>query len=51
MSELLAPTRLDFSTEFAQGFEGMTEEPVSLDELMAAREAIIKEIVGKMSDE
>jgi predicted nucleotidyltransferase component of viral defense system len=47
-SELLDPTRLDISEEFKRGFEGMTEDPVTLDELLKAREALIGEIVGKM---
>lgn len=50
MSEVLAPTRKDIGDEFRRGFDGMTDEPVSLDELLAAREAIISEIVGKMPD-
>jgi predicted nucleotidyltransferase component of viral defense system len=50
MSEVLAPTRKDISAEFLRGFEGMTEEPVSRDELIAAREALIAEIVGRMPD-
>jgi predicted nucleotidyltransferase component of viral defense system len=50
MSEVLAPTRKDISDEFLRGFEGMTERPVSRDELIAAREALIAEIVGKMPD-
>lgn len=50
MSEVLAPTFKDISEEFLHGFEGMTEQPVSRDELVAAREALITEIVGRMSD-
>lgn len=50
MSEVLAPTRKDFSEEFLRGFEGMTEQPVSHDELIAAREALISDIVGWMPD-
>jgi predicted nucleotidyltransferase component of viral defense system len=50
MSEVLAPTRKDISAEFLRGFEGMTEEPVSRDELIAAREILIAEIVGRMPD-
>ena len=50
MSEVLAPTRKDISDEFFRGFEGMTEQPVSRDELIAAREALIVEIVGKMPE-
>lgn len=51
MSEVLAPTRKDISDEFLRGFEGMTEEPVSRDELIEAREALIADIVGEMPDE
>lgn len=50
MSEVIAPTRKDITGEFARGFEGMTEEPVSLDELLDAREALIAKIVGAMPD-
>jgi predicted nucleotidyltransferase component of viral defense system len=50
MSEVLAPTRKDISEEFFRGFEGMTEQPVSRDELVEAREALIGGIVGKMPD-
>jgi predicted nucleotidyltransferase component of viral defense system len=48
MSEVLAPTRKDISDEFLRGFEGMTERPVSRDELIAAREALVDQIVVKM---
>lgn len=51
MSEVLAPTRKDISDEFLRGFQGMTEEPVTKEELIAAREAIISEIVDNMPDE
>lgn len=47
MSEVLAPTRKDISAEFLRGFEGMTEEPVSRDELIAAREALIAEMLAR----
>jgi hypothetical protein len=50
MSEVLAPTRKDISDEFFRCFEGMTKHPVSRDELVAAREALIGEIVGEMPD-
>jgi predicted nucleotidyltransferase component of viral defense system len=49
MSEVLSPARKDISEEFLRGFEGMTDKPVSRDELVAAREALITEIVGSMS--
>ena len=51
MPEVLAPTRKDITTEFARGFQGMTEEPVALDGLVAAREAMIASIVGRMPDD
>jgi hypothetical protein len=48
MAEVLAPTRLDIEGEFRTNFQGMTLEPISLDELLAARERLIAEIVGNM---
>ena len=51
MSEVLAPTRKEFSHEFERGFEGMTVAQVYLDDLIAAREAMIAEIVGQMPTE
>ncbi len=48
MSEVLAPTRKDIAQEFERGFVGMTEAQVSLDDLLAAREAMIAELVGRM---
>ncbi|MEO9338869.1 nucleotidyl transferase AbiEii/AbiGii toxin family protein [Mesorhizobium sp. SB112] len=51
ISEVLVPRRKDISQEFAQGFDGMTAEPVELDELLAAREALIAAIAGGMPDE
>ena len=40
MFEVLAPTRKDISDEFLRGFEGMTPQPVSRDDLIAARETL-----------
>jgi predicted nucleotidyltransferase component of viral defense system len=51
MSEVLAPTRLDIKQEFERGFAGMTEEPVTLEELLKTREEFIAELVGKMPQE
>lgn len=48
MSEVLAPRRRDIAQEFDRGFVGMTESPVTLDELLDAREQTIAEIVGNM---
>lgn len=50
MSEVLAPTRKDISGEFARGFQGMTDESVTLEELIAAREALIAAAIGGMPD-
>ena len=50
MNEVLAPTRKDITGEFKRGFEGMTKETVSLDDLLEAREAVIATIVGAMPD-
>lgn len=51
MSEVLSPTRKEISEEFLRGFEGMTDAPVEIADLVAAREALIDEMVGKMPDE
>jgi len=50
MAEVLAPRRKDISEEFLRGFEGMTDAPVSRDDLITAREALIGQIVGEMPD-
>jgi len=41
MAEVLDPTRRDIQEEFERGFAGMTEEPVTLADLEATREALI----------
>ena len=51
MAEVLAPSRLDISAEYKRGFEGMMDQPVTLDDLLKAREDLVKEIVGNMPDE
>lgn len=48
MSEVLKPTLKDITEEYGRGFEGMTESPVPLDDLLAARGAILKTIVTDM---
>jgi predicted nucleotidyltransferase component of viral defense system len=50
MAEVLASPQKDIAREFAQGFQGMTEEPVPLDELVAAREALVEAVIGDMPD-
>jgi len=51
MAEVLAPTRLEIAEEFARGFEGMTETPVTVGELVQARETLISAITGQMPTE
>lgn len=48
MHEVLTARRKDLTTEFERGFQGMTDKPVTLDELNAARETFIAKIVGEM---
>jgi hypothetical protein len=48
MAEALAPARLDIRAEYTRGLEGMSDKPVTLDELLHAREDLIREIVGQM---
>ena len=50
MAEVLAPTRKPLDDEFARGFVGMTQEPVALADLEAARETIIAAMVADMPD-
>ena len=50
MAEVLAARPKDIAREFEQNFQGMTAEPVELGELIAAREAIVDAIVGRMPD-
>jgi predicted nucleotidyltransferase component of viral defense system len=50
LSEVLAPRRRDITQEFAQGFEGMTTEPVPRAALEEAREALIATITGGMPE-
>jgi predicted nucleotidyltransferase component of viral defense system len=51
ISEVVVPRRKDIKKEFEQGFDGMTAEPVSLDDLLKAREDLIAEMAGKMPKE
>jgi hypothetical protein len=50
MGEVLAPPRKDISHEFEHGFQGMTAMPVAIEELIAAREALIDAMVAQMPD-
>lgn len=48
MSEVLVPTLKNIEAAFEHGFSGMTRDPVELADLLAARAALIKSIVGHM---
>jgi predicted nucleotidyltransferase component of viral defense system len=50
MGEVLASPQKDIAAEFERGFQGMTAEPTSLDDLIAARAALVKTVVGEMPD-
>jgi predicted nucleotidyltransferase component of viral defense system len=50
MAEVLAPTRKPLTDEYARGFVGMTQEPVDLADLEAARETIVTAMVSDMPD-
>jgi predicted nucleotidyltransferase component of viral defense system len=50
MHEVLNARRKDISEEFLRGFNGMTDEAVTVKDLVEAREALIADIVGKMPD-
>lgn len=50
MAEVLAPLHIDISGEFRRGFEGMTDVPVTLADLLKARDEVITCIVGGMPE-
>jgi hypothetical protein len=50
MSEILAPARKPIEGEFLRGFEGMTAEPIPIEELETAREHLIASVVGEMPE-
>lgn len=51
MSEVLGSKQKDISAEYERGFQGMTDEPVPLEALLAARESLVSQILGQMPDE
>ncbi len=51
MAEVLTARRKNLEQPFAREFEGMTQEPVSLDDLIATREEMIDVLVRQMPDE
>ena len=50
MAEVLTARTKDISHEFVQNFQGMTIEPVTLGELIAARAALVDAMVRQMPD-
>lgn len=48
MGEVLGSPQKDISQEFERGFQGMTDKPVALTELLATREALVKAVVRDM---
>lgn len=48
MAEVLAVRPKDIAAEFATGFQGMTAAPVALDELIAARAALVDGMIKNM---
>lgn len=48
IAEVIVPRRKDIAHEFTHGFAGMTLEAVTLDELLAVREALIASVAGEM---
>ena len=48
MAEVLAVRPKDLSAEFVAGFQGMTAEPVTMEELIGARAALVESIVTNM---
>lgn len=51
MWEVLAARPKDIAREFEQNFHGMTTQPVALDDLLAARTALVDTVVGRMPNE
>lgn len=50
MAEVLAPPQRSIREEYRRGFEGMTAEPVSIEELVTVRERLIAAVVGEMPE-
>ena len=51
MAEVLRADRKDIALAFERGFDGMTDMPLALGELVTAREDLIADIVGNMPDD
>ncbi len=51
MFEVLSGRCKDLSNEYRDGFEGMTDEPVTIDELIQTQAAMIDALIGNMPDD
>lgn len=51
MFEVLSGRCKDLSDEYRDGFEGMTDEPVTIDELIQTQAAMIDALIGNMPDD
>lgn len=51
MHEILAPTLQDIEPEYESGFAGMTADTVPIEELLEARDALLRSVVGDMPTE
>jgi len=50
MHEVLSGRKKSLAEEYEQGFVGMTEEPVAIDELIAVQDVMIKLLLGDMPE-
>lgn len=50
MHEVLKAGRKDIAREFERGFNGMTDEPVTLETLLETREELVQQVVQQMPD-
>ena len=50
MGEVLSGRRKDLAAEYQNGFVGMTDEPVDIEELLEAQNELIESIIGGMPD-
>ncbi len=50
MGEVLSGRVKDLASEYRDGFEGMTEEAVSIEELIGTQESMIAALIGEMPD-
>jgi predicted nucleotidyltransferase component of viral defense system len=48
MAEVLAARPKELSAEFVRNFQGMTAEPIHLDDLIAARAALVESMIAQM---